>query len=350
VTPAYDIIIIGGSATGLWLANRLRREGYNLIVIESGTLGSEDALLSQGLLGGAGAEMHERWEACFGGWGDIDLTSVSFIAETQTFWPATPDVPGIAVKAAAKAVSIEAEQKKDKTCIAPERTPDTRSLIAALTRNLQDRIFRGEAQELLPDGQIAVSGLALQAQLIIFAAGAGNKQALEMMRVKQAPVKHRPLRQIMVRPLVENLCGHAVDADLGSRVTVTSHEIKKGEYVWYLGGTLAERAAEMGEDEALQFAKAEMQALFPRIDWNDKDWAAQDYAAPLEAKGDIHRRGHILMAWPVSLALTPKLADRILAWMQDKDIQPASRTPPPDLPPLQAGMYPWERAVWKRLV
>ena len=70
------------------------------------------------------------------------------------------------------------EQFKGPVYELPEKVLDVRSLIQALAKNLKGRLLRGEMTKILPDGQVVVSGLALHAQLIIYAAGAGNEKVL----------------------------------------------------------------------------------------------------------------------------------------------------------------------------
>lgn len=47
-----DIAIFGGGIAGLWLANLLRQRGFSCVVLEAGTLGGGQTLLSQGILHG----------------------------------------------------------------------------------------------------------------------------------------------------------------------------------------------------------------------------------------------------------------------------------------------------------
>jgi len=44
-----DIVIFGGGVAGLWLLNRLRREGYDVLLLESRTLGGGQTIASQGI-------------------------------------------------------------------------------------------------------------------------------------------------------------------------------------------------------------------------------------------------------------------------------------------------------------
>ena len=94
MTQTYDIIIFGGGIAGLFIANRLKSAGFNLILIEKDKLGGGQTLASQGMIHGGQkyalqgkvtaqaasiAAMPERWEACFANRGEVDLSGVKFI-------------------------------------------------------------------------------------------------------------------------------------------------------------------------------------------------------------------------------------------------------------------------------
>lgn len=379
---SYDIIIFGGGIAGLFIANRLQSAGYNLILIEKDKLGGGQTLASQGMIHGgqkytlqgnvteqaaAIAAMPERWDACFEGHGEVDLSGVKFLSDTQVMFPAGSFFSSLTVFAAAKAVNGKTRKLPRKSF--PEvlqRSPvyemqekvlDVKSLIDTLAENLQGRIFKGEAAELLPDGQVAIGANAYQAQAIIFATGAGNETALRMLNVNEQHTQRRPLRQIMVKPLPQALYGHGIVGRPKPRVTVTSHPDNAGGYIWYLGGTIAEEGAKLPEAEALAFAKKEMQEIFPAIDWEQKEWASWygERAEAFDASGHlpsgpcIQQRGKILLVWPTKLTFVPALADNVFRWLEQSKIKPTDETPPPVLPAAEIGSYPWETATWQRL-
>lgn len=401
----YDIIVFGGGIAGLFLANRLQRAGYNLILIEKDSLGGVQTLASQGMIHGgqkyalegkvtahaaAISEMPARWDACFGGWGDVNLSGVKTLSDTQVMFPAGGSLlSGMMVFAAAKAVNGKTQKLKrewfpevlknrkksaggffkNTVYEMQEKVLETKTLIAELAKNLQGRIFKGAVTELLPDGQVAVSGLAFQAQVIIFAAGSGNEAALQLLRIREPHSQRRPLRQIMVKPLPYALYGHGIIGKPKPRVTITSHAISGGtsqalgdnEYIWYLGGNIAEEGAKLSEAEALQFARQEMTEIFPDIDWTTKEWASftVDRAEPFSAKAQLpagphfHQRGRILFAWPTKMTFVPALSDSLFDWLQQNGIQPSPKKDGALLPPLlplpDIGLYPWEGAQWQKL-
>ena len=385
----YDIIIFGGGIAGLWLANVLKRAGYNLILIEKDTLGGAQTLASQGMIHGGQkytlqgavtdhaasiARMPERWESCFGGYGEIDLTSVKFLSENQIMWPAGSILSDIAVFGAAQMVNaatsklkqaeipdaLKANGKKFKGSVysMPEKVLDVRTLVQAMAAPLQGRLFKGEVTEILPDGQAAINGMVMQAQMLIFTSGTGNEEAFKMLKIEKQLTQRRPLRQIMVRPVPDALYGHGIVGKPKPRMTVTAHPNGRDGYVWYLGGGVAEESAALDDAAAIEFARKELQAVFPHIDWTNKQWAtwAGDRAEPYDEDGQlppgpfVQQRGRVLIAWPTKLTFAPALADRIADKLRDKKIVPEYKTEPPsELPPAEVGRYPWEAAAWKKL-
>jgi glycine/D-amino acid oxidase-like deaminating enzyme len=383
----YDIIVFGGGVAGLWLANTLKRAGYNVILIEKEKLGAGQTLASQGMIHGGQkyvlqgaatrqaaniAKMPERWDSSFEGWGEIDLTAVKFLSQAQIMWPAGALLAAPAVLAAAKLVNAETKKlkkddfpevlrarKKFKGPVyeLPEKVLDVRSLIQALAKPLKGRLLKGTVTEVLPDGQVAVNGKALHAQLLIFTAGTGNEEAFRLLKVQKKHTQRRPLRQIMVRKLDEPIFGHGITGSPKPRVTVTSHPLEGGGYVWYLGGAVAETSAGLEEEQALLFARKEMTEIFPEIDWSEREWASWygDRAEPFDESGElppgpfIHQRGRILVGWPTKLTFAPALSDHVFDWLKDKDIRPQLKTKPPDFPTADIGSYPWETAQWRKL-
>jgi glycine/D-amino acid oxidase-like deaminating enzyme len=384
MSPEYDMIVFGGGVAGLWLANTLQHAGYNVIVIERHKLGGSQTLASQGMIHGGQkyvlqgvltshaseiSKMPDRWQACLEGRGEIDLTSVRCLSETQFMWPAGSILSTLAVLAAAKLVNAASEilEKDDypealknkkgfkgPVCMLPEKVLDVRSLVLALSRNLKGRMLSGEVTDLTPDGEVVVSGQALRAQRVIFAAGTGNERALSLLKIAGHLTQRRPLRQVMVRSLPYAFFGHGIAGDAKPRVTITSHPTGEGGYAWYLGGGIAETGADMDEAAALRFARTEMEKIFPEIDWDDKAWATWlgDRAEPLDSRGElpsgpfVHQHGRVLIAWPTKLTFAPALSDRVFERLDG--VKPVAKAAPPPLPIADIGCYPWEVAAWTK--
>jgi glycine/D-amino acid oxidase-like deaminating enzyme len=381
----YDVIVFGGGIAGLWIGNTLRRARYNVIVIEQEQLGAGQTLASQGMIHGGAkygleglmssgaatiSNMPARWRAAFEGRGEVDLAHVRFLSETQLMWPAGSLVSAAAVWAAATLVKADCKRlklaeypealgkrKKVRSPVyaLPEMVLDVRSLIVALAQPLDGCVLKGEITRMTSNGEVTVSGQLLCAQVIVFAAGAGNEVALEILNVREPLTQRRPLRQIMVRPLPHALFSHGIADNGRPRITITSHSIGPCEYAWYIGGALAEKGAHMDEATALRAAQTELRQLFPEIEWEHKLWATLyvDRAEPFSATGGlpagpfVHQCGRVLMVWPTKLTLAPALSDCVLARLAG--IEPTAKSPPPSLPRPEIGCYPWEQAKWRRL-
>lgn len=394
----YDIIVAGAGIAGLWLGARLLAEGYNVIVADEGPIGGIQTLASQGMIHGGQkytltgkadpaatgiAAMPGRWEACFAGEGEIDLSSVAFTDDQQVMWPAGGEsmiknkVSEAAVFAAAQAVNAGTEkmdQSEWPPVLAklsekkkfggpvyrlPEKVLDVKTLASALMKPLEGRIFRGRAEKPLPDGTVTIGGKPFRAQAVIFSSGKGNEEVFDYMKVETKHTQRRPLRMVMVKTVHEKLNGHGIIAHPKPRATVTSHPLApdgsdKDGYVWYLGGGVAEKGPEITADESIAFAKAELSDMFPHIDWSTKEWATLDIdrAEPLSEDGRlppgsyIHQRGQVLVAWPVKLTFAPMLSDQVLDWLKGREIAPRVPFTAPPLEQAELGAYPWETAEW----
>jgi len=361
--------------------------GYNLLLIEKDRLGSGQTLASQGMIHGgqkytlqgrvtaqaaAIAAMPERWEACFAGRGEVDLSGVKSLSETQVMFPVQNSrlfslISNLTVFAAARTVNGKTRKLPRVSFPAPvqrgpvyelqEKVLETKSLVAALAENLRGRLFKGEAPEISPEGDITIGRNSFRARVIIYASGAGNETALQQLKIHEQRTQLRPLRQIMVKSMPQALYGHGIVGKPKPRVTVTSHPDGAGNYIWYLGGNVAEEGAKLSEAEALAFAKKEMQEIFPAIDWSQKEWAswygeraeAFDCAGHLPATPRLYAAGKTLFAWPTKMTFVPALADEVVNWLTQNQIAPTVETPPPALPAAEIGFYPWETAIWQRL-
>jgi 2-polyprenyl-6-methoxyphenol hydroxylase-like FAD-dependent oxidoreductase len=386
----YDVVLIGGGIAGLWLANVLQQKGYTVALLEENTLGGEQTLASQGMIHGGQkytlqgnvskhaasiAAMPQRWQESFSGQVVPSLTTVNFLSDYQLLWPAGSLLSSAAVLGAAQLINANKKKLARKDFPAalaenphfrgpvyylPEKVLDIRSLIQALSLPLKGSLWQGTVTHLDDTGGIIVNNtLTLNAQLIIFAAGAGNETAFRLTHTAGQHTQRRPLCQIMVRSLPWSLHGHGIINHPKPRFTVTSHPLPEGGYVWYLGGGLAEQSVHLDDAAALAFARSELAAVFPHISWQNKEWALWrgDRAEPFDPAGRLPHSSHIkqlahptarlLVAWPTKLTFAPALADSVLQWMTEHSVVPLASNPDPiPLPTAKIGLYPWETAKW----
>ena len=133
--------------------------------------------------------------------------------------------------------------------------------------------------------------------------------------------------------------------------SVTSHPAADGQWVWYLGGDLAEaEGVARSEQSQIAAAKKELAELVPWIDLSAAQWATLriDRAEPAQsalARPDnafLAEQGRLLVGWPTKLALSPDFSDRVEAALTRDGIQPSQPAPLPELPrPPVSGPF-WE--------
>jgi hypothetical protein len=167
-------------------------------------------------------------------------------------------------------------------------------------------------------------GLLLRAATTVLCAGAGNQQLLARLDARTPSMQRRPLRQVLVKDRVlRPLYGHCIGSHGQVRLTVTSHRHRDGAWVWYLGGGLAERGASLEPAALIEAARAELSELFPTLDLAHAAWRTQ-----LALRAEPAARGRrpddvfvgkmpgapgAVVAWPVKLALVPRMAERVEA-------------------------------------
>ena len=152
-------------------------------------------------------------------------------------------------------------------------------------------------------------------------------------------------------PALQPLYAHCLGGGPKPRVTVTTHPAADGQWVWYLGGDLAE-ADGVARDEAAQIraAQEEMATLLPWVDHTKTRWATLrvDRAEPAQSglvrpdNAFLAEQAPLLVGWPTKLALAPDFADRVLAALDRDGVQPGSHVPLPELPRPPVAQPVWE--------
>jgi len=382
--PSYDIVICGGGGAGLWLLNILKSLGYSVLLVENHKVGGIQTIASQGMIHGGQRYMlgkipsihaesvsllPARWDSCLEGSGEIDLRKVKILSNTQVMWPTANGLSYFALNTASylikaktrklTAQEIPAALSKSNAPIyeLPEKVLDVASLVDVLSASHHKTIFIGSVDSLSRDGTLVVSGKKIIAELVICVAGLGNERFLSLLEAGTKTSQRRPLRQLMVRTLPFPLYGHGITTSYKPRVTITSHPLPFGGYVWYLGGAIADTLS-LSNDKAISFAKQEMNQIFPYYDWADMEWATwYGYRAEPYCKDGqlpdgpvIHEYGNVLVAWPTKLTLIPLLGDKILNLLKHKRIMPTYKpadshhhSAATDLPII---LPPWDTAEW----
>ncbi|PJI46497.1 MAG: FAD-dependent oxidoreductase [Pseudomonas sp.] len=383
-----DILIVGGGIAGLWLNARLRRAGFSTVLVENTALGGVQSMRSQGIIHGgtkyalhgaltgaseAIADMPALWRDCLAGTGEVDLRGTRVLSDAHYLWSPGGLAGNLTSFFASKAVrsrvaqvkgndlppALQDKAFKGKAYRLTELVLDVPSLIARLAELAGDSLLAGERIEALRDADklvgLRVDGREIRAQRVVLSAGAGNEALLRELGLERPEMQRRPLHMVLVTaPTLKPLYAHCLGGGPKPRVTVTTHPLSNGDWVWYLGGDIAE-AGGVARNEAEQIAEAqrELHKLVPWIDLSAARWATLrvDRAEPSQNNllrpdsAFLAEEGALLVGWPTKLALAPNFADRVLESLEKSGIRPQANAALPDLPrPAMA------RPVWEELL
>ncbi|MGE6792496.1 NAD(P)/FAD-dependent oxidoreductase [Pseudomonas guineae] len=383
-----DVLIVGGGVAGLWLNARLRHQGFATVLVENASLGGGQSVKSQGIIHGGAkyalhgaltgaseaiADMPRRWREALAGNGELDLSGVRLLSDAHYLWSPGSLAGNITSFFASKAVrgrvdQVKGEQLppalqhpnfKGKVYRLAELVLDVPSLIGRLSELAGDGLLAAERIDPLQEnGELVglrVDGREIRAQRVILSAGSGNAELLSSLGLSQPAQQLRPLHMVLVKgPSLKPLYAHCLGGGPKPRVTITTHPAADGQWVWYLGGDLAE-ADGVARDEASQIkaAQKELSDLLPWVDLSAAQWATLrvERAEPSQSglvrpdNAFLHEQNNLLVGWPTKLALAPDFADRVLAAFNRDGIQPATHAPLPPLPHPTVAQPFWQGLV-----
>ena len=383
-----DVLIVGAGVAGLWLNARLRRQGFSTIVVERESLGGGQSVKSQGIIHGGAkyalhgaltgaseaiADMPRRWREALAGDGELDLSGVRLLSEAHYLWSPGTLAGNLTSFFASKAVRGRVDQVKGdqlppalqdprfkgKVYRLAELVVDVPSLIERLAELAGDGLLAGQVIEPLFDNDeligLRVDGLEIHAQRIVFSAGGGNAELLASVGISVPAQQLRPLHMVLVKgPTLKPLYAHCLGGGPKPRITVTTHPAANGEWVWYLGGDIAEADGVAREPaEQIAVAKKELGNLLPWVDLSQAQWATLRVNRAEPAQSGLVRpdnafladQGRLLVGWPTKLALAPDFSDRVLQALEQDGIKPGDTPALPPLPRPPLGKTAWEQLL-----
>ncbi len=378
-----DVVVFGGGAAGLWVLDELVRRGLRVVLFEAGRLGTGQTACCQGIIHGGlkytlhGVltpsarhirEMPGLWRQCLSGRRQPDLSSTLVRSDFCYLWRTDTLRSRVGMLGAQYGLRVKPRE------LPPEQRPgvlqscpgtvarvdepviDPRSFLTTLAARHRRRLFR-----LSPDAvEFQWSGdgrrvhslrvrpphgpepVVVRCRWVVLAAGAGNGELRRRAGLDPEILQRRPLHMVLLRGPLPRLNGHCVDG-ARTRVTVTWAEDGDGKVVWQLGGQVAEDGVRMEPDELVRHARNELQAVLPRLDLSQVEWATYrvdrvERATPGRRRPAAHQilqDGNCLTVWPTKLALVPQLArdvaERVLAQLAEGSAERAAsdggRTP-----------------------
>ena len=383
-----DVLIVGAGVAGLWLNARLRRQGFSTIVVERESLGGGQSVKSQGIIHGGAkyalhgaltgaseaiADMPRRWREALAGDGELDLSGVRLLSEAHYLWSPGTLAGNLTSFFASKAVRGRVDQVKGdqlppalqdprfkgKVYRLAELVVDVPSLIERLAELAGDGLLAGQTIEPLLENNeligLRVDGRDIHAQRIVFSAGAGNAELLASAGISVPAQQLRPLHMVLVKgPSLKPLYAHCLGGGPKPRITVTTHPAANGEWVWYLGGDIAEADGVAREPaEQIAVAKKELSNLLPWVDLSQAQWATLRVNRAEPAQSGLVRpdnafladQGRLLVGWPTKLALAPDFSDRVLQALEQDGIKPGNAPALPPLPRPPLGKTAWEQLL-----
>ena len=383
-----DVLIVGAGVAGLWLNARLRRQGYSTIVVERESLGGGQSVKSQGIIHGGAkyalhgaltgaseaiADMPRRWREALAGDGELDLRGVRLLSEAHYLWSPGTLAGNLTSFFASKAVRGRVDQVKGdqlppalqdprfkgKVYRLAELVVDVPSLIERLAELAGDGLLAGQTIEPLFENNeligLRVDGRDIHAQRIVLSAGAGNAELLASAGISVPAQQLRPLHMVLVKgPSLKPLYAHCLGGGPKPRITVTTHPAADGEWVWYLGGDIAEADGVAREPaEQIAVAKKELGNLLPWVDLSQAQWATLRVNRAEPAQSGLVRpdnayladQGRLLVGWPTKLALAPDFSDRVIQALENDGIKPGNAPALPALPRPPLGKTAWEQLL-----
>jgi glycine/D-amino acid oxidase-like deaminating enzyme len=395
-----DALIFGGGAAGMWLLDRLSRDGHHVLLLEAKSLGAGQTVASQGIIHGglkytlsgmltksakSIREMPQIWRDSLLGRSTPNLSNTRlrsgccYLWQTDTLASRAGMIGArFGLQVTPESISIDERPEALKGVFGtvarlPEQVIEPRSFIQDLATQYRDRILQIDAERGLefkldsPGEVVAVnlisptdgSKLELHPRQVILTAGAGNARLRKLAGLSSDVMQRRPLHMILVRGDLPELNGHCLDG-AKTRVTITSELDNEGRMVWQIGGQIAEEGVHIDAESLTSRARFELSTVLPGVDLRDAEWSTYsiDRAEGATANGtrpesiQVLCAGNVTTGWPTKLVLAPVLAQEIANRATSPyisanfDTSPFAHWPRPEVAQLPWGEV--NRRWWKQ--
>lgn len=393
-----DVLIFGGGIAGLWCLNRLKNAGYQTMLFESDSLGNGQTILSQGIIHGGlkyslkGASdsanqvalMTDRWQACLSGKGEIDLSACRVLSDyyymfsnERLLGSMITNIASHAIKSSSEVLSVAdypdiLKNKKFKGSVTrvSETVVDVYDLLNQLKNNYPDFIIKSTGSDIrwltVSDDYVECEvncenkgWQKFRAKKIVFAAGAANRSFIKQNNLPTA-MQLRPLHMVgMSMPGLKPFYAHSVGFDSVPKFTITSHPDNNNNWIWYLGGKIAEDGNHLSVHEQAKSAYKLLSKHMPWMDFSKAKWQTYriDRAEPQQPQGKrpdgayIDTNGPFITVWPTKLTLAPSLASQLLESLNDLAPDMA-KSIPIDTSTFSKPMVatpPWNKLQWFKI-
>lgn len=392
-----DSVIFGGGAAGLWLLDRLSRDGHHVVLLETNALGAGQTVASQGIIHGglkytlsgmltrsavSIREMPTLWRDALLGRTSPNLTRTRLRSDCCYLWQTDSfssrvGMIGARIGLQVKSEALDAEERPaalsgvyGTVARLPEQVICPASFLADLADQYHDRILKidaknglhfnlgspGEVESLTITSPTDGQKLELRPQQVVFTAGAGNARLREMVGLSANVMQRRPLHMVLARGNLPELNGHCVDG-ARTRITITSDIDCDGRTVYQIGGQIAEEGTSQEPLQLAEWARAELQDVLPGLELSHVEWSTYrvDRAEGATSNGarpdsiQVLCAGNVTTGWPTKLVLAPILAQEIASRASSPYISTEfDATPLQNWPRPEVAALPWEESdrIW----
>lgn len=381
LTP--DIVIFGAGIAGLWTFHRLKRMGYDVLLLEHNAIGGGQSIASQGIIHSglkfslAGkvnklaqsiSNMPQRWRDALNNNGDVDLSRAKIAAHSQNLMIPRGFLGGITKVITQKTLGDHVRDiphnewpEHLKNCgfngsivAMGELVLDVPSVIHALAAPYKDCIRKISETEAHNPFDF-LNSHNIKPRYTIFTAAANNHNIAQAQQHDTGlQTQKRPLMQGMIKNAPFPLWAHLVGKSDKPVASITTHTAHEGTLMWYLGGGVAERKIDANPHDVLKAMKHAFAQYLPNIDFSKTRWSTLPINR-IEGKSKtdswmpdtptIHKQDNVLYCWPTKLTFAPMLSDIIIEKIDIKPQLQSKKSILNDysfLPPAIYAQTPWD--------